>query len=477
MENLENTNRSNESERENVSALPENASGDNVPAAEPGSAQTGKTAEDASDACTPIKETADAPAAPEPKKIKKVKKARKPVRVSLGVLIICILLTALMAFQATFVSLSLQYERNLNNAYGLFSDLKKFIQVAGLYDEEYLYDVDYDTLDEALTRMYILSSGDKYASYYTAEEWAASTSSSAGNSVGIGVYVVQSASGDIEVTHVMSDSPALKAGIMIGDIITAVDGHKVSEVGYTEAVNYVRGEVGTTVSIEILRDGSVKTIEVTRGTYTTETVISEVIEENGKKYGYVRIIEFMQITVSQFKNAVKALIDDGVDGFVFDVRDNPGGELAAICEILDFLLPEGPIAHIIGADGEERQVYTSNASEIDLPMTVLVNGNTASAAELFTSALRDYDKAEIVGTLTYGKGCGQEGFYLTDGSVVFITSFFYNPPFSDNYDGIGITPDIEVELPEELQNQNLFLIDHEEDTQLAAALGALKALS
>jgi len=185
----------------------------------------------------------------------------------------------------------------------------------------------------------------------------------------------------------------------------------------------------------------------------------------------------MQITVSQFKNAVKALIDDGVDGFVFDVRDNPGGELAAICEILDFLLPEGPIAHIIGADGEERQVYTSNASEIDLPMTVLVNGNTASAAELFTSALRDYDKAEIVGTLTYGKGCGQEGFYLTDGSVVFITSFFYNPPFSDNYDGIGITPDIEVELPEELQNQNLFLIDHEEDTQLAAALGALKALS
>ena len=159
------------------------------------------------------------------------------------------------------------------------------------------------------------------------------------------------------------------------------------------------------------------------------------------------------------------------------MRDNPGGELAAICEILDFLLPEGPIAHIIGADGEERQVYTSNASEIDLPMTVLVNGNTASAAELFTSALRDYDKAEIVGTLTYGKGCGQEGFYLTDGSVVFITSFFYNPPFSDNYDGIGITPDIEVELPEELQNQNLFLIDHEEDTQLAAALGALKALS
>ena len=477
MENLENTNRSNENEQENVGALPESSAENNASGAEPKSAKTDKTAEEPSDACTPIKETADAPDASGLKKIKKVKKARKPVRVSLGVLIICILLTALMAFQATFVSLSLQYERNLNDAYGLFSSLKKFIQVAGLYDEKYLYDVDSDTLDEALTRMYILSSGDKYASYYTAEEWAESTSSSAGNSVGIGVYVVQSLSGDIEVTHVMSDSPAMKAGIMIGDIITAVDGHKVSEVGYTDAVNYVRGEIGTTVSIEILRDGAAKTIEVTRGTYTTETVISEVIEENGRKYGYVRIIEFMQITVSQFKNAVNALIDDGVDGFVFDVRDNPGGELTAICEILDFLLPKGPIAHIIGANGEERQVYTSDASEIDLPMTVLVNGNTASAAELFTSALRDYDKAEIVGTLTYGKGCGQEGFYLTDGSVVFITSFFYNPPFSDNYDGIGITPDIEIELPEELQNQNLFLIDRDEDTQLAAALDALKALS
>lgn len=476
MENLENMNRPNESDRENTGALPENSPDDSISAEETGYADNAEESVAADGAQTPALPDA-APVVFESRKIKKEKKARKPVRVSLGVLIICILLTALMAFQATFVSLSLKYERDLNDAYGLFSGLKKLVQVAGLYDEKYLYEVDSDTLDEALTRMYILSSGDKYASYYTAEEWAASTSSSAGNSVGIGVYVVQSASGDIEVTHVMSGSPAMNAGILAGDIITAVDGHRVSEVGYADAVNYVRGEVGSVVSIEILRDGAVKTIAVTRGTYTTETVISEVIEEGGKKYGYIRIIEFMQVTVSQFKNAVNTMIEDGVEGFIFDVRDNPGGELAAICEILDFLLPKGPIAHIIGADGEERQVYQSGASEIDLPMTVLVNGNTASAAELFTSALKDYDKAEIIGTRTYGKGCGQEGFYLTDGSVVFITSFFYNPPFSDNYDGIGITPDIETALPEELQNRNLFLIDHDEDPQFMTALDTLSALS
>lgn len=411
------------------------------------------------------------------KKIPKPRKPRKPLKISLGAFIVGILLAGLLVFQTTYVALTLEHERDLNEAYARFSGLDKLIEIAELYDKEYLYEVDSELLDETLSRMYILSSGDRYASYYTAEEWAASVSSSAGDSVGIGVYVVPLTSGEIEIAHVMSGSPAENAGIRKGDILIAVDGQKISEVGYDAAVNAISGEVGSVVSIDLLRDGTTIHLEVTRGHYTVETIVSEIMEKDGKKYGYIRIIEFMQVTVSQFKNAVNSMIEAGVEGFIFDVRDNPGGELSAICDILDFLLPEGPIAHIIDANGEEIETYRSDVKEIDLPMMVLANENTASAAELFTSALKDYDKAEVVGTRTYGKGCGQQGFYLSDGSVVFITNFFYNPPFSENYDGIGITPDIAVTLPEELQNENLFLIEHSQDTQLAAALEAIHSHS
>ena len=421
--------------------------------------------------------SADMSVNPNVKKIPKPRKPRKPLKISLGAFIVGILLAGLLVFQTTYVALTLEHERDLNEAYARFSGLDKLIEIAELYDREYLYEVDSELLDETLSRMYILSSGDRYASYYTAEEWAASVSSSAGDSVGIGVYVVPLTSGEIEIAHVMSGSPAENAGIRKGDILIAVDGQKISEVGYDAAVNAISGAVGSVVSIDILRDGTTISLEVTRGHYTVETIVSEIMEKDGKKYGYIRIIEFMQVTVSQFKNAVNSMIEAGVEGFIFDVRDNPGGELSAICDILDFLLPEGPIAHIIDANGEEIETYRSDAKEIDLPMTVLANGNTASAAELFTSALKDYNKAEVVGTRTYGKGCGQQGFYLSDGSVVFITNFFYNPPFSENYDGIGITPDIAVTLPEELQNENLFLIEHSQDTQLAAALEAIHSHS
>ena len=459
MEYWEKENHSDENNRDNTAH--ETASGASIPEDKTAGADEQGQPDD------PVPERKDVPQSTN------TKKQRKPIRVSLGVLIVCILLTGLLVFQATFVSLSMQNERRLNEALGFLSDLDKLSSVAELYDLYYLYDVDPDLIDEALARMYILSSGDRYASYYTAEEWEASVSSSAGNSVGIGVYVVQSASGSIEIAHVMSGSPAEAAGLQKGDIITAIDGIQVLDVGYENAVNLVSGEIGSTMDIDALRGEEALQFHITRGAYTVETVISDIVEQEGQKYGYIRITEFMQITVSQFKNAVNTLKEAGVEGFIFDVRDNPGGDLDAICEILDFLLPEGPIVHIIGADGVEQEVYESDASEIDMPMTVLVNGNTASAAELFTSALRDYDKAEIVGTLTYGKGCGQQGFVLSDGSVVFITSFFYNTPYSVKYDGLGIKPDNTVELPADLQNISLFLVEPDEDTQLWAAVDAL----
>ena len=394
-------------------------------------------------------------------------KKREPIRVSLGVLVICILLTGILIFSTTYILLS--------SYYGRFSELKKLQEIAALYDKNYLYDVDRDQLSENLAKTYVYACGDRFSSYYSAEEWAEHQASASGSSVGLGVYAVVSATGEIHIACTMDGSPAEKAGILAGDIITAIDGVRVKEIGYQAAVDLIKGESGSQVTLEILRGEQTLTFVAVRSAYIPQTVYAETVLQDGKLFGYVRIVEFLsvQTTYQQFKKAVDALVAQGVQGLIFDLRDNSGGDLNAILYILDYLLPEGPLVHLYYTGQEKPVTYSSDAEEIDLPMVVLANENTASAAELFTSALRDYGKAEIVGTTTFGKGCGQTGTRLSDGSVVFITTFLYNPPYSGSYDGIGIFPDHEVELKEEWQNTNLFLVPHEQDDQLSKAVGVI----
>ena len=188
--------------------------------------------------------------------------------------------------------------------------------------------------------------------------------------------------------------------------------------------------------------------------------------------GIIKILSFDLGTPAQFKEACETLIEGGATRFVFDVRYNPGGDLTSICSILDYLLPEGPIVHIVDAQGGE-EVINSDASELDLPMCVLVNGNTASAAELFSSALQDYDKAELVGTTTYGKGTMQTIIRLSDNTGLGISYRMYNPPYSENYEGVGVKPDVEIEMDESLANKNIYKITDDEDTQLQKAIEIL----
>lgn len=398
----------------------------------------------------------------------KPKKTRGPIRVPLGVLIVCIILTGVFVFMATYVPLSLACRTEVEKAYGRFAKYDKLTELAELYDKTYLYDVDHDLLEEALVSAYVNGNGDRFASYYTMEEWMIETAASSGNSVGIGVYITFDPTKGLQVVQIMKDSPAQKAGLAIGDIITAIDGEDVLTLGFDAAADKVRGEVGTELVLTVRRGEETLSIQAVRNTYVAETVYAELMEADGHQFGYVHITEFLseQVTAAQFKKAVESLKQMGAEGLIFDVRDNPGGDLNAICSILDYLLPQGPIVRMSYAGTDKVDKIYSYDSEIDLPMVVLANGNTASAAELFTSALRDYEKAEIVGEKTYGKGCGQTGQMLSDGSVVFITHFLYSPPFSDNYDGIGIMPDYEVALAEEWQMKNLFLVPHNEDAQL-----------
>lgn len=407
----------------------------------------------------------------------KKKKARK---VSLGqtivIAILAALLAATVAVQATFVVLSDIYKQKVIEAYGGSLDFYDIAEVADIFKNNYLYDIDKDALNEDLIRAYVLLSGDRFAHYYSAEEWAAEIAASSGNSFGIGAYVVSVPEG-ARIAHPMKNSPAESAGLIAGDLIVKIDGQSIDGYALSEVTSLIAGESGTEVVLTVVRGDETLSIPVKRGTYEAETVMASIITTDKGKYGYVKITEFLskELTADQFKAAVKGLLKDGCEGLIFDVRDNGGGQVDAVTDMLDFLLPEGPIMHITDLDGNETvPTIMSDASEIDCPMVVLTNGNTASAAELFTSALKDYDKATIIGTNTYGKGCGQNGYTLSNGGVLYVTSFLYNPPYSENYDKIGISPDVEIELPDEFKNTNLFLLPQENDTQLNRAIEELQ---
>ena len=211
--------------------------------------------------------------------------------------------------------------------------------------------------------------------------------------------------------------------------------------------------------------------KMTRAKVVAQSIMYHAYEQD-PTIGIVRITGFDLGTPAQFKNACETLMKDGATRFIFDVRYNPGGDLSAITDILDYLLPEGPIVRIVDKEGKEV-TYGSDADELDVPMCVLVNGNTASAAELFSSALQDYKKATIIGTVTFGKGTVQQILSLGDGSGIGISYRMYCPPFSDNYEGVGVQPDVVLELDESLAEKNIYLITDEEDNQLQKAVEIL----
>lgn len=396
---------------------------------------------------------------------------RKPKKISLVLSIFLIVLAVLVTFQTTYIIASVNYNAKLNEERGELAKYKDLFDMMDIFKENYIYDVDSDAINDALLHAYAYYSGDDYAVYYNAEEWADFSAKMSGNSVGIGVYIVQTDDG-IEIVYVMQSSPAMEAGMKKGDVIVAIDGKRIADVGYNEAVSLVAGTAGTQVTLTVRRDGAEQDITVTRNNYEAQTVIANEYERDGKKIAHINITNFYSVTPKQFKAAVEAALADGCESLIFDVRGNPGGELSAVCSMLDYLLPEGPIVRIFGKKDNElvlEQTYKSDASEIDVPMVVLANENSASAAELFTSALRDYGKVTIVGANTYGKGCGQSGFGVGSG-VLMVTSFLYAPPFSDNYDGKGIAPDIAVEIADEYKNRNLMTLNEDEDAQLKAAL-------
>lgn len=308
--------------------------------------------------------------------------------------------------------------------------------------DNYYGDINENTLSDGIMKGYVSGIDDKYSRYLTEEEYLTEQNDNSGTLVGLGLTIAEDESGYIRISEIISESPATDSGLLENDIIIAIDGVDVKDIGFAEATDAMRGTEGSPISLTIRRDGKDTEYSFTRRSIEVTTVEAEML---GNYVGYIKISGFKQNTPQQFIDALERLTANGATSLVFDLRDNGGGLVSALSECLDPLLPEGVVATAEYKDGHSETLVYSDASELNMPMAVIVNENTASAAELFAASLRDFGKAPLVGSQTYGKGVMQTTTELENGGAVILTVAEYKTSRSECYDGIGLTPDVPVE--------------------------------
>lgn len=353
---------------------------------------------------------------------------------------------------------------------GIGSEVEaKLNAMDSLMDLFYMEDVDTDTAKEMIYKAYLASYGDKYTVYYTPDECKNLLESTTGKFEGIGAVCRKNDDGTVEIMDAYEDAPAYAAGLRNGDIITTVDGTDITGLDLTSTVALIKGDKGTSVHLDAIRDETAFSVDVVRDEIHTQTVKYEMREN---QIGYLSISEFDDVTTQQYKDALQALEDAGMQGLVIDLRNNPGGVLDTVVKMLDYTLPDGLIVYTENKSGKRTEYKGTDGHELDIPIAVLVNGNSASASEIFAGAMQDYDKGEIIGTQTFGKGIVQSILPFNDGSAIKITVSRYFTPRGTCIHGEGITPDVEVELNEELKTK--LTIEKSEDNQLQKAIENVK---
>ncbi len=349
--------------------------------------------------------------------------------------------------------------------------------IYGIMDKNYVGDIDESKVFEGIYLGMLYDSTDRYSTYISAEDYEDYKIKTTGNYVGIGALMtIDSSDYSIIINTVYEGSPAEKSGIGPGDKLIEVEGTKVNYDNYADAVDMVRGKAGTAVKLKLLRasDNSAYEVEVTREDIDQPTVASALIDGN---IGYIKLSGFESVTYDQYMAEYKKLKDKGMTSLIIDLRDNPGGLLETVAKIADAIIPEGTITYTEDKNGK-REYLKSDKNEIDIPLAVLVNENSASASELLTAAVKDTGKGIIIGKNTYGKGVVQTTFPLTDGSAVKLTTARYYTPKGVCIDGKGVAPDIEVdasqdyELPVVTGTEAQYNIDY--DTQLNKAVEKMK---
>lgn len=344
----------------------------------------------------------------------------------------------------------------------------KISVIKQIIDKYYLEDVHETDLVEGMYKGLVNGLGDPYSVYYTKDEFQSLMESTNGVYCGIGVTVSQDANtGIITLVKPFENSPGLKAGILPGDILYKVDGTEVTGMELSSVVAMIKGEEGTTVNLTIIREGERENIELTveRQQIEIPTISYEVLKDN---IGYIYISEFDTVTQPQFISALEDLNNQGIAGLVVDLRDNPGGNLDVVKNILDQILPEGMIVYTEDKYGNKDEYKSDEEHQFAKPLAVLINGNSASASEIFAGAVKDYGIGTLVGTKTFGKGIVQRLIELGDGTAMKLTISKYYTPNGYNIHKIGIEPDVLVELDDTLKSQAV--ITHDEDNQLQKAI-------
>lgn len=350
--------------------------------------------------------------------------------------------------------------------YGKIGEIRRAVDTyyVGEYDAQ-------EAVDYAAAG-FVAGVGDRWSSYMSAEEYQAYKLSFSGQSFGIGLYTSYDASENaLRIVEVFPGSDGEALGLQKGDLILGAEGKTLEQDGYSDTIAAVAGDEGTKASITIQRaaTGEVETVEMERK--TTDTIMASGWMLDDGETGFIRIYNFRRGSEKQVREQVEALNGQGAKRLVFDVRNNPGGSVDSVCDALDALLPEGKIMTLRTKAGKET-VYESDKNEVNLPMAVLVNADSISAAEFFAAALQEYGKAIVVGEQTIGKGYSQQNYELSDGSALHLSDQEYFTPNGKTLIGTGITPDVESSPAEGF---DLYFTAQADDVQLTAALAALDA--
>lgn len=348
----------------------------------------------------------------------------------------------------------------------------KLEELSGIIEGYYIEDVDMTTLEDTAAETMVKAAGDRWSYYIPAAQYATYKETSENAYVGIGITITVAHDGDgLQVMQVNPGSSAEEAGILVDDVIISIAGQSTSGMTATDARNLVRGKEGTAVEIIVRRGGEKITMSVIRRTVQTPVATWEMLEN---RVGLITIANFDARCASETISAIETLLADGAEKLIFDVRNNPGGYAHELVELLDYLLPEGELFRTVDYAGREDVDY-SDADFLDIPMAVLVNAESYSAAEFFAVALQEYEAATVVGEKTSGKGYFQTTFNLSDGSAVALSIGKYFTPNGISLEGVGITPNVEVPVDEETMLSIYYgQLAPEEDPQILAAMEALQ---
>ena len=350
--------------------------------------------------------------------------------------------------------------------------LNKVHTLKGYIDDYAIYDFDEKFAEDSAHLYYMTGlKDDAFAYYFTKEELQDYNTETQGSFVGIGINVMTQTTvleNGLFIYRVIGGSPAEAAGLQSGDVIVEADGVSFVNYPYEDAVDILLDEEGTTVQLKINRNGEEIDFNVTRKLFEQVNVDFKVIGN----LGYIRIHQFAENADEQFQTALNTLLNMNVNGIIYDVRNNPGGELQTVCNMIDMLIPGGEEIIVIEYKNDEEIIYSTKNRITDIPHVVLLNGDSASGSELFSSSLRDILGTELIGTQSFGKGVGQTTFPLKDGSGVKVTTFKYLTKSRTDYNYVGLVPDYEIKLDEKW-DMEFYTMPFDEDLQLQKAIEVL----